>query len=438
MSPTAVAQYLKREGTPFDVVIIDEASQMRPEDAISALARAKKAVIVGDTKQLPPTPFFQNETGGYDEEEELDVGDVESILDMSLNRFEQKRKLLWHYRSKNEQLISFSNRYFYDNSLQTFPSPTTKPGIISNYIKTFYKTKINDAEANALLEGLIRFMQNNIRNNENNNGAKSCMVVTMNSDQREHLKDKLRLKSRETPIIKDYESSWSETSEPFEIKSLELVQGDERDVIFISTVFGPNEESGIVKQTFGPINSKTGHRRLNVLFTRAKYNIYLYTSMKANDIQEGPLGRNILKKYLEYAETRRLESGEETGRGFDSEFERWVYGKLFANGYEVVPQVGVGEGKNKYRIDLGVKHPSFGAGYLLGIECDGATYHSSCAARDRDRIRQEILESFGWRIYRIWSTDWFEDPQHEYQKLVEYIDKTVDSYTDFKSRNSNL
>ena len=430
MSPTAVAQYLKREGTPFDVVIIDEASQMRPEDAISALARAKKAVVVGDTKQLPPTPFFQNESGGYDEDDELDVGDVESILDMSLDRFEQRRKLLWHYRSKNERLISFSNRYFYNNSLHTFPSPTTEPAIINNYIETFYKTKINDAEANVLLEGLIRFMQDNIRTNENDNVAKSCMVVAMNSDQREHLKDKLRLMSLEHPVINDYEGSWTGTSEPFEVKSLELVQGDERDVVFISTVFGINEETGRVKQTFGPINSKTGHRRLNVLFTRAKYNIYLYTSMKANDIQEGPLGRNILKKYLEYAETGRLETGEETGGDFDSEFERWVHDKLFANGYEVVPQVGVGEGRGKYRIDLGVKHPSFGAGYLLGIECDGATYHSSRAARDRDRIRQEILESFGWKIYRIWSTDWFENPQHEFQKLVEHIERIATGHND--------
>lgn len=439
MSPTAVAQYLKREREPFDVVIIDEASQMRPEDAISALARAKKAVIVGDTQQLPPTPFFQSDSGDYDDEEELDIGGVDSILDMSLYRFEQKRRLLWHYRSKHEQLINFSNRHFYKDTLQIFPSPTTKPAIVSHYIKTIYKTKINDKEANALLEGLVKFMQNNVRSNENNNEAKSCMVVTMNSNQRAHLQDKLRLMSQDEPIIKDYENSWSGTLEPFEIKNLELVQGDERDVIFISTVYGrPNEGGKVDGRCFGPINSETGARRLNVLFTRAKYNIYLYTSMKANDIKEGSFGTKILKWYLEYAETGRLESGEETGMGFDSEFERWVYDKLAAKGYEVVPQVGVGRRKNKFRIDLGIKHPSFGAGYLLGIECDGATYHSSRAARDRDRIRQEILESFGWKIYRIWSTDWFEDPQHEFQKLVEYINRIVDSYANSESKEQSF
>jgi len=210
------------------------------------------------------------------------------------------------------------------------------------------------------------------------------------------------------------------TLEPLAVKNLENVQGDERDCIFISTLFGPNKE-GRVLQLFGPINHKgKGHRRLNVLFTRAKHEVRLFTSMHPNQIQvEGaPEGRQVFKAYIEYAKTGRLEIGD-TKKGLEpmSEFEIWVKEGLEKMGYEVTPQVGV----SGFFIDLGIKHKSYPDGYILGVECDGRTYHSSRSARDRDILRQNVLEDQGWKIYRIWSTDWFKDPQKELRKLDQHI-----------------
>ena len=217
-----------------------------------------------------------------------------------------------------------------------------------------------------------------------------------------------------------YREKWDGTLEPFFVKNLENVQGDERDVIFISTVYGPDAVTGVVMNRFGPVNSNVGHRRLNVLFTRAKQRVDLFTSMRSGDIkipESASFGVKTLKSYLEYAETGRLEQGTVTGREPDSDFEIFVRDRLIQRGYEVVPQVGVAG----YFIDLAVKHPKR-SGYLLGIECDGAMYHSSKSARDRDRLREEVLIGLKWNIYRIWSTDWFANPQQQFARLVEYIE----------------
>jgi very-short-patch-repair endonuclease len=220
-----------------------------------------------------------------------------------------------------------------------------------------------------------------------------------------------------------YVEYWDGTLEPFFVKNLENVQGDERDVIFISTVYGPDAATGVVMNRFGPINGIHGHRRLNVLFTRAKYRVEVFTSMRPGDIRaaEGSQpGVHALRAYLEYAETGKLEPGETTGRESDSEFEELVRDRLQERGFGVVPQVGVAG----YFIDLAVKHPKR-SGYLLGIECDGASYHSSRSARDRDRLRQQVLERLQWNIYRIWSTDWFQSPDEELRRLLSHIDRLL-------------
>ncbi len=207
------------------------------------------------------------------------------------------------------------------------------------------------------------------------------------------------------------------------MKNLENVQGDERDVIFISTVYGPDAATGVVMNRFGPINGIHGHRRLNVLFTRAKNRVEVFTSMRPGDIRVGDgsqPGVHALRAYLEYAENGKLEPGETSGREPDSEFEELVLERLRGKGFEVTPQVGVAG----YFIDLAVKHPKR-SGYLLGIECDGATYHSSRSARDRDRLRQEVLERLHWNIYRIWSTDWFHNPEEELRRLLGHMDKLL-------------
>ena len=219
------------------------------------------------------------------------------------------------------------------------------------------------------------------------------------------------------PEANAYISSWEETMEPFTVKNLENVQGDERDYIFISTLFGP-DKNGVTMQRFGPINHPKGHRRLNVLFTRAKEGVELFTSLTPNNIKEGgEKGREIFKNYLDYAITQRIESGEQTNKGTDSDFEDWVKEELEKLGYDVTPQVGV----SGFFIDLGIKHKKFEYGYLAGIECDGAAYHSSVSARDNDIVRQKVLEGKGWNIYRIWSTNWFDNPKVEIKKLDNYL-----------------
>lgn len=248
----------------------------------------------------------------------------------------------------------------------------------------------------------------------------SIGIATTNTEQRELILDELESAAEKNRLVSDYRMRWQETLEPLFVKNLENVQGDERDIILISTVFGPGE-TGQVAQRFGPVNSEAGHRRLNVLFTRAKRKLVLVTSLRAADIipsANANRGVHVLKDFLEFSKTGKLVSGEITGLDAESDFEIHVAERLRQQGYEVVPQVGV----DGFRIDLGVKHPSYPYGFLAGIECDGATYHSGITVRDRDRLRQEILEGLGWRLYRIWSTDWFTDQSREIRRLLAWLE----------------
>jgi len=421
MSPLTLAELVRPQEDLFDLLIIDEASQMRMQDAIGGLARSSQCVIVGDPQQLAPSDFF---AVAEQEDTEEDLVE-ESILDLALTRFKPMRMLRWHYRSRNEKLINFSNHHFYENQLIIPPSPNTNKVINHNFAKALYKGKINNQEKDVLISGLMDFMKRNIRKNEHDKKSKSCLVVTMNIFQQELIEEELRLRETKEGFISDYIKSWDNTLEKFEVKNLESVQGDERDSIFISTLFGPNEH-GKVLQTFGPINNPDrGHRRLNVLFTRAKKEIHLYTSMHPNDVQlkEGTAqGRMILKNYIEYAKTGKLEIGDTSeGKEPMSEFEIFVMNGLKNMGYEVVPQVGV----SGFYIDIGIKHKSFPDGFIAGIECDGRTYHSSKSQRDSDLLRQNVLEDLGWNIYRIWSTDWWLDPKKELRKVDRYLQKLI-------------
>ena len=422
VSPLSVAQFLKPGGLRFDVVVIDEASQMRPEEALGSIVRTDQTVIVGDPMQLPPTSFFDRADhfiGTEDEAEE--IIDSESILDLALATYRPARDLRWHYRSRHESLIAFSNRKFYDDKLIVFPSPLDpdkvkrKPpfGVFNHFVGGKYKSSLNLIEAQAVAEATVAFMRDNL--------DRSLGVVTLNQPQQELLRGEIdRLVARDHRAAK-YLEKWESTLEYFFVKNLENVQGDERDVIFISTVYGPDADTGVVMNRFGPVNSNVGHRRLNVLFTRAKQRVDLFTSMRSGDIRiadGASLGIKTLKSYLEYAETGKIEQGELTGREPDSEFEIFVRDRLTQHGFEVVPQVGV----SGYFIDLAVKHPKR-SGYLLGIECDGAMYHSSKSARDRDRLREEVLNGLKWNIYRIWSTDWFANPQQQFNRLVAHIEQ---------------
>lgn len=418
MSPASVAQFVRPGGTQFDLVVIDEASQMRPEEAVGAIGRSHQLIVVGDPQQLPPTSFFERlGMPGEEEEEAEDYVESESILDLAVSVFHPSRELRWHYRSRNESLIAFSNKHFYEGKLVVFPSPIAQHvdyGVEYRKVAGLYtpRASVNVPEVQAVAQAAVEFMAVH--------SQRSLGVVTTNQAQREILSEEMdRLFARE-PHAEAYRKRWEETLEPFFVKNLENVQGDERDVIFISTVYGPEQRGGRVAQRFGPINSASGHRRLNVLFTRAKEKVVVFSSMEPGDViptETSRAGVGILKHYLAYASSGQLDLGTPTGRPPDSDFEVFVADRLRTQGFEVVANLGVAG----YFIDIAVKDPRDPGRYLLAVECDGATYHSAKSARDRDRLREEILVERGWEVYRIWSTDWFSNPEREAEKLLQHI-----------------
>jgi very-short-patch-repair endonuclease len=422
MSPASAAQYIRAGSFNFDLLVVDEASQMRPEYAVSSIMRGQQFVVVGDTNQLPPTDVFAMSTDSDDDGLEDDAAgggmkvDTESILDLANERFRDRRRLKWHYRSQHESLIQFSNRQFYDRDLVVFPSPTTDDellGVKHRFVEgAVYDASINQKEAEAVIEeafGLMRAYP-----------QYSMGIATMNAKQAELIQAEFDRLILEAPEVRQYVDAHAGSVEEFFIKNLENVQGDERDIIIISTVYGPSKD-GVVLQRFGLMNREVGWRRLNVLVTRAKLSTRLITSLRSSDIKITPTtsrGPIALQAYLNYAENG-AQYEDASGGPADSDFEIFVGDALRAAGYEVVQQVGV-EG---FRIDLGVKHVDCPGGFIAGIECDGARFHSGLSVRDRDRIRQSILEGLGWHIYRIWSTDWFQDPGRETAKLLAVLDE---------------
>ncbi|MDD3813128.1 MAG: DUF4011 domain-containing protein [Desulfocapsaceae bacterium] len=424
MGPLSVAQYLEQGVLEFDLVVMDEASQLRPEEALGAIARGNQLVVVGDPKQLPPTSFFDRLVDSGDGDEEDDeapaaISGMESILDICQQLFTPVRSLRWHYRSQHESLIAFSNHHFYKN-LVVFPSPYAKNpglGVKYRYVKNgLYRDRQNKPEAQRVVDAVLEHM---IKRPDESLG-----VVTLNQTQRELIEDLLDKKLKTFTEGVEFLGRWETEGWPFFVKNLENVQGDERDVIFISTTFGKVPGTDKVRQNFGPISRPDGWRRLNVLFTRSKRRIELFTSMSPEDIivdEKTPLGTKALRDYLDFAKFGVLVTTDENVREPDSDFEISVANVITAIGYEVKPQLGVAG----FFIDMAVRNPDRPGEFLAGIECDGATYHSGNSVRDRDRIRQEILESLGWksRIHRIWSTDWFYNPRKEVERLRNFLEE---------------
>lgn len=420
MSPTYASQCLPRITGIFDLLIVDEASQLTPEMCISSMARSRQAIIVGDEKQLPPSNYFQRgDDDQVEEENDLEIIEEKSILDQSLARFKNIRDLRWHYRSRHQNLISFSNENFYSSRLNIFPN--AEPGnqyygIKYHYIDTIYETRVNNDEVNKVCDLLEEFAIKYPK--------KSSIVVTMNKFQEFEIENEIKRRRSKSKELNDYIDYWDlpeNKIERFDVKSLENVQGDERDCVLISTIFGPQFKGKKPRQNFGPINKNGGHRRLNVLFTRAKDRIELVTSLKSSDIlvEDAPLGRKIFAEYLLFAETGKLKVRETYGElEVDSPFQEFVKNEIKNLGYDVVNEVGV----RGFSIDIGIKDPKNDSKFLCGVECDGATYHSSKSIRDNDKLRQEILESLGWNIYRIWSTDWFSDKNNQINKLKTYLE----------------
>jgi len=433
MSPLSVVQYLAPGELKFDLIIIDEASQVKPEDAIGTLARGKQVIIVGDPKQLPPTDFWKKGGDLEEDDESEDIGNEESILDLAMTVYQPMRRLRWHYRSQHESLINFSNKEFYDNNLIIFPSPNfgdSKLGLSYQFVEGAQYTrggdKTNSMEAERLVDAVEIFMRDH--------PDRSIGIITMNVPQRELINDMMNARFSESTIAEAYRIKWSETLERFFVKNLENVQGDERDIIFISTVYGKEGLSSFEKlnQNFGPINKANGHRRLNVMFTRAKQKMVIFSSLDPDEIRTTditPRGLRVFKEYLKYAKTGSISISKITGRDYGSEFERAVAQHIKDWGYEVDSQVGVGG----YFLDLAVIHPHKPGKHMLAIECDGATYHSSRSARDRDRLRQQALERMGWCIHRIWSTDWFRNPRSQLVELKKLLQLKAGEGLDYSS-----
>lgn len=410
MSPLSVAQFLPANQSMFDLVVFDEASQITVPDAIGAIARGRKVIVVGDPKQMPPTNFFER-AAIDDGADNGDAQDLESILDEALAARVPHHRLTGHYRSRHESLIAFSNHAYYDGSLVTYPSAVTRDSAVSlRRVEGVYakgKSRTNPLEAQALVAELVRRLR------DPNENGKSIGVVTLNAEQQRLIEDLLDTERRADNELEQYFGDAA--AEPVFVKNLETVQGDQRDVILISIGYGPTEPgAATMSMNFGPLNRQGGERRLNVAITRATSEVLIFTSFGPEMIdltRSSSRAVQELKHYLEYAERGPAALGAAIRsmggmHDYDSDFEMAVAERLRHLGWDVRTQVGV----SKFRVDLGVIHPDAPGRFLAGIECDGATYHSSPSARDRDRVRHIILEQLGWRLLRLWSTDWFLDP----------------------------
>lgn len=429
MSPLSVAQFLRPGGLTFDILVIDEASQVRPADALGAIARARQIIVVGDAKQLPPTSFFDRQLEGFDRQEGVDddeqeiqaaqVKDMESILTLCEARSVPAAPLRWHYRSHHPSLIKVSNDAFYGNLIYPpSPDPAGERGLtftkVEGGVYDRGRTRSNPREAQKVARAVLCHARSRPR--------ETLGVATFSVPQRDAILNELEPMRAKYPELEAFcrEEGAADGHEPFFVKNLENVQGDERDVIFISVGYGRNAR-GSLAQDFGPVSQAGGERRLNVLFTRARRHCRVFASITYRDIGRSKRGSSrgpwVLKRFLKFAETDEMTLRETARLEPDSPFEEAVAEALRQAGHTVDPQVGTAD----FRIDLAVRDPAAPGRYLLGVECDGARYHSSRWARERDRLRQSVLEQKGWTMHRIWSTDWFQRPDAELQRLLQAV-----------------
>ena len=412
MSPISVAQYLSADNDLFDIVIFDEASQLPTCKAVGVLARGKNAVIVGDPNQMPPTSFF---AGNTVDEDNLDIEDLDSILDDCLALGMPGTHLKWHYRSRHESLIAFSNQEFYENSMQTFPSVNDRERRVTMVkVDGFFergKGRVNTAEAKAIVEEIKRRYQDPVLK------ELSVGVVTFNISQQTLIEDLLLEEFRKDSGF----DNWANTGEaPLFVKNLENVQGDERDVILFSVAFGPDKE-GKLSLNFGPINKDGGWKRLNVAVTRAKEEMVVFSAMTGDMIdlkRTRSRGVEALKHFLDYAEKGRLGTGYQKQNLIKKQgIAEYICGKLAEAGYEFQKEVG----HSQFKIDIAVIHPEKPEEYLLGIMLDGESYRRAANTKDREVGQINVLTGLGWNLHRIWTMDWWDNREKEIQKLFEKL-----------------
>lgn len=423
MSPTTVAQLLDPNMFHFDVVIFDEASQLTTEDCIGSIIRGSKLVVAGDTKQLPPTSFFrtvvepEEDIDDEEEQQEPERTDLDSILDECTTSGFPQCMLKWHYRSKHEHLIAFSNKHLYQE-LFTFPNCIETSDTLG--VKFFYHTPTQTTKEEMCLEE-AKIVAKAVMQHAKQHPNMTLGVATLNIKQKSLIENEIEKLREKDSSCEDFFNNAGQ--EYFFVKNLESVQGDERDVIMISVGYFKNK-NGILSMNFGPINQDGGERRLNVLVTRSRYMIQVFSGIKASDFnleKTTSTGVKLLQAYLDFAQKGdNIFAKEENNNtiNFISPFVESVYKVLTKKGYSIASQVGC----SNYKIDLAVRDKNNPNRFLVGIECDGPNYNSCATVRDRDRLRQEVLERLGWKMYRVWSTDWFKNPTEQLERLTNFID----------------
>ncbi|HYB87929.1 MAG TPA: DUF3320 domain-containing protein [Streptosporangiaceae bacterium] len=422
MSPLSVSQYLPAD-LHFDVVIFDEASQVSPAGAINCIYRGSALILAGDARQLPPTSFFTGGAGDGEEwpEEPEDASDPESVLDLAKGSGAFRNlPLRWHYRSRHEALIAFSNAAFYEGRLNTFPgkhSDGPNVGVELFWVDGTYRratSRDNPDEAAQVAERVIYHYDAR--------PELSLGVVTFSEAQAEAVETAVAAARRHRPDLDRFFAS--DRLRGFFVKNVETVQGDERDVLIFSIGYGPDENRKIT-MSFGPLSRPGGSRRLNVAITRARYRNEIFSSIRAGDIPESVTSEGLrhLRRYLDYAARGLPALGLSAGADGESPFEESVIKVIRSWGYELTPRVGTAG----YRIDIGIHYPSHPGVYALGVECDGRQYHSAKAARDRDRLREKVLRDLGWNLHRIWGTSWYRDRGGEERRLQAAIEHALAS-----------
>jgi hypothetical protein len=422
MSPLSVAQFLEPGALEFDLLVIDEASQVRPVEALGAAARCHQLVVVGDDQQMPPTQFFAAALGnsnGNDDEPAIHAGDIESILGLCISRNVPQRTLRWHYRSRHHSLIAVSNRQFYGNQLLVVPSPERAGELGIKYHRIEggkFEDGTNEVEAKAVAAAVIEH-------------ARHCPqwtlgVAAFSLPQRDALIKEIELLRRAHPELESFFDPGA--SDPFFVKNLENVQGDERDVIFVSCGYGPAED-GKISLNFGPISAAGGERRLNVLITRAKRRCEVFATLRADDIDlNRATGRGpaVLRAFLEFAQSGG-ETGRATGQVSHDLFVETIRKQLAARRYEVHTNVGVAG----IFVDLAVVDPDDQSHFILGIEVDGPSFRKAKTARDRERLRESVLRGQGWNLQYVRAVEWFHRPQEQLNRLVTAIQASREQHS---------
>nr|WP_225954515.1 AAA domain-containing protein [Kibdelosporangium phytohabitans] len=426
MSPIVVSRLLPAQRL-FDLVVFDEASQVEPQDSMTSIMRGAQLVVAGDERQLPPSAWFRTALGGGDSDDDEDdeaadtpqVRDFESILACLSAFIPNTRMLEWHYRSQDERLIAFSNKAFYRGKLITFPGCQAVSPLSLHQVDGRVAPG-RDGSADAEVDKVIELVLTHARSTPED----TLGIITMGSPHAKRIELALRQATASHDELAEFNGRMQGAGRRLFVKSIEQVQGDERDAIIFSLGAAKATTGRLHMTAFGPLNHQGGERRLNVAITRARKRMDIVASFSPLDMPTTGLriGTDLLRQYLEFADNGgSLGLVGAQGNQEMNGFERSIHDALVDAGVPVTPQWGVAG----YRIDFALGHRNQPGRMVLAVEADGDTYHQLGSARDRDRLRQEHLERLGWRFHRVWASEWFRDRATQTAMIVENWEKAM-------------